>query len=122
MSYARFSSDDWRSDVYVYESVGGGWVTHVAANRVVPCEPLPEPVEYTPENVEAWFRRHHAVTEIIGRSERVFIDLPYAGEDFRDDSPGECADRLVSLAAIGYHVPEGTIDALYAEAGGVSDE
>ena len=35
MSYCRWSSDDFQCDVYVYESVAGGFVTHVAANRVV---------------------------------------------------------------------------------------
>lgn len=33
MSYCRFSSDNWRSDVYVYENVYGGWTTHVASRR-----------------------------------------------------------------------------------------
>lgn len=33
MSYCRFSSDNWMSDVYVYEDVMGGWTTHVASRR-----------------------------------------------------------------------------------------
>ena len=41
MSYCRFSSDNWRCDVYVYERSGGGWATHVAGNRhIVP--PIPD--------------------------------------------------------------------------------
>lgn len=41
MSYCRFSSMNWRCDVYVYEDVGGGWTTHVAGRRkVVP--PIPD--------------------------------------------------------------------------------
>lgn len=33
MSYCRWSSMNWRCDVYVYEDVGGGWTTHVAGRR-----------------------------------------------------------------------------------------
>jgi len=34
MSYCRFSCDDGKSDVYVYE-IAAGWVTHVASHRIV---------------------------------------------------------------------------------------
>lgn len=41
MSYCRFSSDNFMSDVYVYEDVSGGWTTHVAANcKLIP--PIPD--------------------------------------------------------------------------------
>ena len=33
MSYCRWSSDDFRCDLYIYESAAG-FVIHVAANRV----------------------------------------------------------------------------------------
>lgn len=29
MSYCRWSTDDGRSDVYVYHDIRGGWTTHV---------------------------------------------------------------------------------------------
>lgn len=35
MSYCRWSSMNWRCDVYVYEDVNGGWTTHIARNRVI---------------------------------------------------------------------------------------
>lgn len=41
MSYCRFSSDNWKSDVYVYEDVGGGWTTHVAMRRRK-IQPIPD--------------------------------------------------------------------------------
>ncbi len=40
MSYCRFSSNAWTSDVYVYVYVSGaGWVTHVAYRHHV-TEPI----------------------------------------------------------------------------------
>lgn len=53
MSYCRFSTDDYQCDVYVYEDVGGWWSTHVAGNRPVYAEPLPDPVPFR-GNTEAW--------------------------------------------------------------------
>lgn len=41
MSYCRWSSMNWRCDVYTYEDVMGGWTTHVAGRRrVIP--PIPD--------------------------------------------------------------------------------
>ena len=33
MSYCRWSSDRWQSDVYCYSDVIGGYTTHVARSR-----------------------------------------------------------------------------------------
>ena len=33
MSYCRWSSMNWRCDVYVYEDCSGGWTTHIAGRR-----------------------------------------------------------------------------------------
>jgi hypothetical protein len=113
MSYCRFSSDNFRCDAYVYAHVDGGYVTHVAGRRYVNPQPLPElpeawhklpPGELTRilEAQEAW--RDAATLEPIG--------LPHDGEQFVDDTPGECADRLEFLAYMGYNIPQSAIDAL----------
>lgn len=39
MSYCRFSTDDFRSDIYCYESIEG-YQIHVAAFRYVLAEPM----------------------------------------------------------------------------------
>lgn len=109
MSYCRWSSDDYRCDVYVYESADG-FMTHVASNRVLPCRPLP-PAELNP-SVMDWIARHEMVTEIISSSIHADITLDHAGETFTDATPGDCADRLEELRSIGYHVPQYAIDEL----------
>lgn len=44
------------------------------------------------------------------------IGLPHDGDQFNHDTPGECADWLLELRALGYFVPQYAIDALQAEA------
>jgi hypothetical protein len=119
VSYCRFSSDDFRSDVYVYADSGGGWTTNVAGNRLVFDQPLPPEVELPTnsdgERFAAWAERHRIVRSMIDRAERVYIGLPYDGECFNDPSPGACADRLEMLQRAGYTVPQYAIDALRDE-------
>ena len=115
MSYCRWSSDDFQCDVYVYEDVGGGWTTHVAGNRIAgkltPVGPFPE----DKADMGAWFERHNTQMAELEKMERKPIGLPHDGESFNDPTPGECADRLESLRALGYNVPQYAIDNLREE-------
>lgn len=116
MSYCRWSSEDFQCDVYAYESVHGGFAVHVAGNRVVFTEPLPEQVPLEKENIVAFMERNHKVMEMVDAAERVPIGLPHDGEDFCEGDASACADRLESLRALGYRVPQYAIDSLREEA------
>lgn len=141
MSYCRWSSDNWRCDVYVYEDVSGGWTTHVAGRkRVIP--PIPD-ISYgwapsfggvwQPEKrrvdyptrwhaAAAWVvfgflsfwhnRVHMASLRLIPLRA---IGLPHDGESFNDPTPFACASRLKHLRLLGYSVPQDAIDALLSE-------
>jgi hypothetical protein len=125
VSYCRWSSDDFQSDVYVYEDVRGGWTTHVANRRVAYLEPLPPPVETVRGDTaspDAWLERHQIVTAMRDAAELVPIGLPHDGDNFNDGTPGECADRLESLRALGYNVPQYAIDTLREEAAEAGSE
>lgn len=87
MSYCRFSSDDGKSDVYVYHSVQGGYVTHVAGRR----------------------------STGKGANEYENINLPHAGAEFTDDGPALVKARLLELRELGYHIPQAAIDRLQRE-------
>lgn len=112
MSYCRWSSDDYQCDVYVYQCCDGGYATHVAGLRYVFSEPLPPPIEFDEGNVLPWVERQQAVSAIVGRSSSSAIDLPEAGSNFFHETPGECADNLERLRALGYRVPQSAIDEL----------
>lgn len=118
MAYCRWSSDDFQCDLYVYEDVAGGYTTHVANLRPVFRDPLPEPIEWDPDNVEPWFMRYFAVMKMVENAERVPIGGPYDSQTFSDPTPGACADRLEMLRGAGYNVPQYAIDELRAEAEG----
>lgn len=118
MSYCRWSSDDFRSDVYVYESAGGVDV-HVARSRL-PAEffdTLPEPIPYSLENFAAWYERGREVGALVDAAsgDAEPIDLPHAGTSCTFADHAEAADALEWLAALGYHVPDGVIDDLRAD-------
>lgn len=117
MSYCRWSSDDYQSDLYVFGDVDGGYVSHVAGRRYVLAESLPPPVDLgdSIESREAWLERHRKVQGIIKRSSHEVIPLPERGESFFHETAGECADNLERLRAIGYHVPQKAIDRLREE-------
>lgn len=117
MSYCRFSSDDHQCDVYVYESCLGGYMTHVAGNRLEFKEPLPEPVPFDTHHQDAWVQRAQKMNAMVQEADRVEINLPHAGETFNHATPGECADALEHLLSLGYNVPQYVIDALREEAG-----
>lgn len=129
MSYCRFSSDDFRSDLYVYASADDLFVIHVAGSRWAQIPP-PEyhyPEEHrvyegehggfhlTPEGVAAWRAWQDENWKFID------IDLPHAGEEFRLSSPGECADKIEELGRLGYYYPERAVARLRAEQKALDD-
>lgn len=121
MSYCRWSSDDFRSDVYCYHDMSGHWVIHVAGMRhqIDPALFPPESPPYDPDHSETWARlyvdRHQRVMELIRLAPTIPIGGPHDGVSFYLDTPGEAADKLYELSAEGYHVPDAVIDDLRAE-------
>ena len=117
MSYCRWSSDQFGSDVYVYEAVDGGYTCHVAARRHASDEPKPPAFEgeLTPESVPQYMAAHHALMEWCEGAHMEPIGLPHDGDSINLDTPGEMADKLVELKEEGYHVPQYAIDTLREE-------
>lgn len=116
MSYCRWSSDDFTSDIYCFAHCGGYFAIHVAGNRIAPIEPLPESIPFTPPNLAAWNARRNEVRRILDASPRVAIGLPHDGQSFQEPDASACADRLEYLRGLGYVVPQYAIDALREEA------
>lgn len=126
MSYCRWSSEDWSSDLYCYADVSGGYTSHVARNRTVFAESLPDLVVFPTTRAEedeerferelaAWYDRRQRVLSMVADAERVSIVHPDAGATFNDPTPGACADRLERLRAEGFVVPQYAIDRLREE-------
>lgn len=108
MSYCRWSTDNFRCDVYCYADVSGGYTTHVAGNRLVgqPDEPaLPEPGSGN-EAWDGWSTAYNEWLRGIDSCKREAITLPHAGESFNDGTLEEFRDRLKGLRDLGYQIPD----------------
>ena len=114
MSYCRFSSDDFQCDVYCYEDCAGGFTTHVATNRRTPKEPFPPRINPVTD-FKAWWAREKIVGEMLKAAERKPIGLPHDGQHFNDPDLQSFLDRLLSLKAEGYNVPDYAIETVRDE-------
>lgn len=115
MAYCRWSSDNWKSDVYVYE--GANWVVHVAGSRRLGLDTLPpDPISVLCSNDNsAWldaYNKHRAMLQALPFEE---IKLPHAGTSMEFAEPGRCARFLRELRDLGYHIPNGVIETLIEE-------
>lgn len=108
MSYVRWSSDDFQSDVYCYESAEG-FVTHVAVKRYHFVKPFPPPIGV---GEPGWAEREKKVMRRVARAKTISIGGPHDGESFVDPTEHAMKLRLIMLKNVGYHVPAGVIEAL----------
>lgn len=110
MSYCRFSSDCWQSDVYAYEDVGGGFRIFVRTHR--PGAVIP-PLDHS--SVAALNASLQVEREALARAGKVPIGLPADGQVYSEDNLADLLARLLSLQALGYHVPESALTEIRAE-------
>ena len=108
MSYCRWSSDDFRCDIYAYPTDDG--VTVVLTKNRYDFTPPPR----LPENATRFRRleRRQAIHALLEDAPLIPIDLPYAGE-WRDRiTHEEAAEWLTELRELGYNFPVDVIDAI----------
>lgn len=106
MSYCRFSSDDWLSDVYAYDHVDGGITIHVAGIRYVfDRSQLPPRVDPVVDGFDGYFRRYQTVSALVRSAARERIGGPYDGHSWDGLSHEEALTVLNTLVEAGYHVP-----------------
>ena len=107
MSYCRFSSDNWKSDVYAYRDCGGNYVVHVAARRINGVVPmLPNVLKVGADVLAEAVSQQRIFIDTCTRSE---IGLKYDGEHFEAETLPELRDILLMLRAEGYSVPNGAL-------------
>lgn len=115
MSYCRFSSLDYFSDVYLYESLRGHEL-HVARRRhVFDRGLLPEmPKMNDPDWAEKFTERNRILMDLVSKAEIVPIGLSHDGLSWTLTRE-EALDKLLMLRREGYRVPQGAIDTLREE-------
>lgn len=131
MSYCRFSNDDFRCDVYAYESCHGGFVVHVAGNKVrgwIPRIWIPPRAWILQAKDPSRFKRmrywvasrlswltYRIQMRYLDLAPRRALGLAFDGKSFDDSDAAACADRLEWLRLQGYRVPQFAIDNLRDE-------
>lgn len=116
MSYCRWSSMNFWSDVYTYPHVDGTWTTHVAESRYVGTPPDDTLPMIGKVSREEFLRLSRERSAWFDAAEHQDIGLPHDGKTFKDPDPATCAETLKMLRGAGYHVPQFAIDALLEEA------
>lgn len=127
MSYARFSSDDWRSNVYCFESCYGGIVVHVAANKTrgfVPplldfgWKPYGNWIDKVLKVIQSrvFYWSYKVQMFYVKHAPRKNIDHPHAGKSFEFETFEEAAVFLMELRRDGLYVPQRAIDLLIEDA------
>ncbi len=111
MSYCRWSSDDYKSDIYAWEDCGGGYYASVATHRYVTDEEFPPPASGAGE----WVARWTVVNEIIRRAKSEPIGLPSDGETYHVQTINELLELFLNLRDAGYYVPDYAIEAAREE-------
>ncbi len=98
----------------MYEHVYGGFMTHVAANKVMGDIPK---IVWSADDTDGKIlhAQYCAQMKFMETAKREPIGLTADGNDFVDNTPGECADTLESLRVLGYRIPQDAIDALREE-------
>lgn len=104
MSYCRFSSDNWKSDIYCYES-DMGIVINVAATKI---DGIPEIPSWGVVSAEEYMEAVKVQSDYMDnhQSARREIGLPYDGQYFLCGSYQQAYHKLVELKEVGYYVPE----------------
>ncbi|MFH1633386.1 MAG: hypothetical protein ABIG63_05160 [Chloroflexota bacterium] len=108
MSYCRWSSDNFKSDIYCYADVSGGWTIHVASKHLE--KELPPLLDFGSVTKEEW-------ADALRKTADVPIGLEHDGETFRCYSIKDTIDKLVHLHQAGYHVPKHALERLREELG-----
>lgn len=101
MSYCRWSSMDFKCDLYVYDAEDGIAI-HVASNRVVGDVPS---IDWSSH--DQMFKTYREQMEFMDTAEREPINLPYDGESWYGLDKGAACTVIEMLEEEGYIFPEG---------------
>lgn len=115
MAYCRWSSDDFKCDIYCYKSVShGDYEIHISDRKTRILEKLP-PRPVTDHELD-WYYWEKEAEKVIEDSDLETLRLPFNGKSIYFDHPLTTAFFLKNLKNWGYHVPDYAIDRLMHEA------
>jgi hypothetical protein len=115
MAYCRFSCDNFRSDVYVYEGddVDNFFITvQIASSKYVFCKDAPDVPALNSNNAADVYVALQKLSAYLRDRPRIRIIKDHAGKTYHfNDIPGTIV-FLRQLQQLGYHVPEHAFERL----------
>lgn len=117
MSYCRWSSDNFKCDVYAYES-DMGFMIHLASNKIVgemPPQDYDLLLKKDKESIDLFVANEKIRSAWMKTCERVAIGLRYDGQSFICGSLHEFYDRMINLREIGYRFPDYVLETILDE-------
>lgn len=117
MSYCRWSSDKFKSDVYVYEDVLGGYMVHTCNHKYVfhPDHPYPSfPLNTSRDNLKEYLRQYRSAMDNAELVEMKSA-TDYLGKTWNFPTLRETIDFLLCLRSNGLHVPDVAIEVMEQE-------
>ena len=119
MSYCRWSTNDFRCDLYVYEDSFNRIQMHIAGRRhTIPDDLMPPSINYDdPDWSNLWPVRSKVVTELMKQYPNEPIGGPYDGLSIYFDGADEAAEWIEQkLDPLGiYNYPDTLIAELRGE-------
>lgn len=105
MSYCRWSCDNSKSDVYVYQAEDDSYSVNIRTHRYVIDDNAPVVIEYDGTNGAEAYASTLAYSRYLRDRPRIPIVKQYAGQRlYFDDIPSTIV-FLRQLQLLGYHVP-----------------
>lgn len=128
MSYCRWSSDNFKCDLYCYADCGGGYTTHVARYRWrlwfrIYCWITDKRIDICGDKFR--MPRYHYRDLIFDLPHWLIhkkIKLPEAGEAFNDTTLEKFRDRVGVLISAGFKVPDYVLPTIKSEIREADDE
>lgn len=108
MSYCRFSSEDFSSDVYCIANAGGGYTIYVAGVRCIGDIPKLLPWEIMDEEygLRKFTDRFNEQLKFVESCPKEEIKLQYAGDSLNEPDAVSFLNRLEELRKLGYSIPD----------------
>ncbi len=113
MSYCRWSSMNFRCDVYAYASVHGGYMVHIAQYRAKPDVPKVPPLsKESLEDGSYMAAQKEQFAFLDSEDSREPIGLPLDGQTFNLPTAVEFKAKMQELRDMGYAFPDGVLEAI----------
>lgn len=119
MSYCRWSSDNFKCDIYAYES-RSGFEIHVASNRIIGEPPqsdysLLNNGTASEDQIKEFIRQEIIRGKWLDQCSRKPIGLPFDGESYTLHDIEDFYDKMIELKSIGYYIPEYVFEIIKSE-------